>query len=120
MFCRANQKQVSQLFHGMGELDGEHEIKLKSNVQPFAITTPRHIPLPLKSKVRLPFGLTSAPERFQKRILTELEDLEGMICIMDDIPVHGRTPEEYDEQLDAVLKRQGKNHPDKCEFSNIN
>ena len=38
----------------------------------------------------LPFGLKSAPERFQKRMLTELEGLEGVICIMDDILVTGR------------------------------
>ena len=41
-----------QLFHGLGELEGENEIKLKPDTQPFAITTPRRIPLPMKSKVK--------------------------------------------------------------------
>ena len=36
---------------------------------------------------RLPFGLKSAPERFQRRMLTELEGLEGVICIMEDFLV---------------------------------
>ena len=40
---------------------------------------------------QLPFGLKSAPERFQKRMLNELEGLEGVICITYDILVHGKT-----------------------------
>ena len=216
-----------QLFHGLGELEGEYEIKLKPDAQPFAIMTPRRIPLPMKSKVkeelarmeklgvirkvdkptnwcagmvtvpksngklricvdltklnenvcretyplpkidallgeigestvftkidansgfwqeklaensqllttfltpfgrycfqRLPFGLKSAPERFQKRMLNELEGLEGVICIMDDILVHGKTQKEHDERLEAVLTRLIRAritlNPEKCEFS---
>ena len=187
-------KKFAQLFHGLGELEGEYEIQLKPNPQPFAITSSRRIPLPIKSKVkveiarmqilgvirkaeqptewcaemvtvpkpnsevricadltklnesvfrqtyplpkidallgeigdstvfskldansgfwqeklakqsqllttfltpfgrscfqRLPFGLKSAPERFQRRMLTELEGLESVICIMDGFLVH--------------------------------
>ena len=40
------------LFHGLGEVEGEYEIKLKSDAQPFAIMTPRRIPLPMKNKVK--------------------------------------------------------------------
>ena len=45
-------------------------------------------------------------------MLTELEGLEGVICIMDDILVHGRTQAEHDKRLDSVLARlsQGKDH----------
>ena len=70
---------------------------------------------------RLPFGLKSAPERFQKRMLNELEGLEGVICIMDDILVHGKTQKEHDERLEAVLTRLIRAritlNPEKCEFS---
>ena len=45
-------KKYPQLFHGLGELEGEYEIQLKPNAQPFAITSPRRIPLPMKSKVK--------------------------------------------------------------------
>ena len=220
-------KKYPQLFHGLGELKGEYEIQLKPHAQPFAITSPRRIPLPMKSKVkaeiarmeklgvirkveqptdwcagmvtvpkpngkvricvdltklnesvcretyplpkidtlldeigestvfskldansgfwqeklaeksqllttfltpfgrycfqRLPFGLKSAPERFQRRMLTELEGLEGVICIMDDILVHGRTHTDHDKRLDAVLAKLTKAritlNPEKCEFS---
>ena len=41
-----------QLFHGLGELEGEYEIKLKPDAQPFAIMTPRSTPLPMKSKAK--------------------------------------------------------------------
>ena len=68
-----------------------------------------------------PFGLKSAPERFQRRMLTELEGLDGVICIMDDILVHCRTQAEHDKILDSVLARLSKAkitlNPDKCEFS---
>ena len=39
--------------------------------------------------LRLPFGISSAPEEFQQRILSALEGLEGIICIADDILVVG-------------------------------
>ena len=46
---------------------------------------------------RLPFGISSAPELFQRRMSTALEGLEGVICLMDDILIHGKTREEHDK-----------------------
>ena len=70
---------------------------------------------------RLPFGLKSAPERFQRRMLIKLEGLDGVICIMEDILVNGRTQAEHDKRLDGVLARLTKAKvtlkPDKCDFS---
>ena len=54
---------------------------------------------------RLPFGITSAPEHFQKRMLSILSGVEGVLCMMDDIPVHGKTQEENDSRLHEVLRR---------------
>ena len=45
---------------------------------------------------RLPFGITSAPEHFQRRMSQILGDLEGVICLVDDILVSGKTPAEID------------------------
>ena len=45
---------------------------------------------------RLPFGITSAPEYFQKQMSSILTGLEGLVCMMDDILVYGRTQEEHD------------------------
>ncbi|XP_068734595.1 uncharacterized protein [Montipora capricornis] len=38
---------------------------------------------------RLPFGISSAPEEFQMRLISALEGLEGIICIAYDILVFG-------------------------------
>ena len=33
-----------------------------------------------------------------------LDGLEGVVCMMDDTLVHGRTQEEHDQRLQAVLQ----------------
>ena len=45
---------------------------------------------------RLPFGISSAPEYFQKRMDKELSGIEGVKCRMDDILVIGRDQAEHD------------------------
>ena len=54
---------------------------------------------------RLPFGITSAPEHFQKRMSQFLKGLPGVSCHMDDILVFASTVEEHDKRLRDVLKR---------------
>lgn len=53
---------------------------------------------------RLPFGITSAPEIFQRQMSTLLKDHKGVVVVMDDILVYGATKEEHDDRLNAVLK----------------
>ena len=45
---------------------------------------------------RLPFGISSAPEYFQKRMDKELSGIEGVKCRMDDILVIGRDQADHD------------------------
>ena len=54
---------------------------------------------------RLPFGITSALEHFQRRMSEILSGLDGTVCLMDDILVHGKNPEEHDQRLNRVLLR---------------
>lgn len=54
---------------------------------------------------RLPFGITSASEHFQRRMTEILAGLPGVVCLIDDMLVHGKTQEEHDEHLHAVLSR---------------
>ena len=54
---------------------------------------------------RLPFGISSPPEHFQKRMASLLNGCKGVICMMDDILVFGSTPEEHNDRLDANLDR---------------
>ena len=52
---------------------------------------------------RLPFGISSAPEIFQKKMSALLDGLSGVEVIMDDILVYGRTIEEHDDRLEIVM-----------------
>ena len=45
---------------------------------------------------RLPFGITSAPEYFQRCMSSILSGLEGVVCMVDDILVSGSTQEQHD------------------------
>ena len=70
---------------------------------------------------RHPFGISSAPEHFQKSMQRILEDLPGVECQMDDIIVYGANQAEHDERLEAVLTRlqwaKVTLNWEKCEFS---
>jgi len=70
---------------------------------------------------RLPFGITSAPEFFQKQMCTILDGLPGVLCMIDDVLVHGKNQQEHDQRLTAVLDRLRKANVTlnqaKCEFS---
>lgn len=220
--------KYSALFHGLGKTNWEYTIKLKPGYIPFALSTPRRVPLPLMEKVkqelqrmenmgvisrvdkptewcsgmvvvpksdgknvricvdltklnesvlrenhplpsvdqtlaqltgakifskidsnssfwqanlseeskplttfitpfgryqfeRLPFGISSAPEFYQKRMSETLEGFEGVVCHMDDVLVYGKNQDEHDCRLDAVLNKLKKTgitlNADKCEFS---
>ena len=221
------EEQFPQLFTGLGKLNDEYTIRLKEGAQPFALNTPRRVPVPLMKSVkselermeklgvispvetptdwcagmvvvpksggrvricvdltklnesvyrerhplpaveqtlaqiagarvfskldansgfwqiplskesalltmfitpygrycfnRLPFGITSAPEHFQRRMLVVLRNLEGVVCLIDDILVHGKTQQEHDERLYAVLERLAEVgltlNKEKCAFS---
>ena len=70
---------------------------------------------------KMPFGIRSAPEHFQKRMSHILEGLEGVVCQIDDILVFGKDQDQHDAQLMVVLRRiQSAGvtlNKDKCKFS---
>ena len=41
-----------KLFQGLGTLEGEYEIKMQPDARPFALSTARNVPLPLRPKVK--------------------------------------------------------------------
>ena len=69
---------------------------------------------------RLPFGLVSAPEVFQRAVSKMLEDIEISEVIVDDLLVCGKNTEDHDHTLKQVLKRAAKNdlrlNEQKCKF----
>ena len=52
---------------------------------------------------RLMFGITSAPEKYQKIVSDVLQGCEGVANIADDVIVHGCGIEQHDKNLLAVL-----------------
>ncbi|KAI0230483.1 Retrovirus-related Pol polyprotein from transposon 17.6, partial [Lamellibrachia satsuma] len=57
---------------------------------------------------RVPFGITSAPEFFQKKITDLLDNQDGAKACMDDILIYGANVEEHDSQLNEVLDKVKK------------
>ena len=69
---------------------------------------------------KLPFGISSAPELFQKRMNSILEGLDRVVCQMDDVLIFGANRAEHDARLIAVLERlqaaRVTLNPEKCKF----
>ena len=51
------------------------------------------------------FGVTSAPEKYQKIVSDILQGCEGVKNIADDVIIHGCGIEQHDKNLLAVLNR---------------
>ena len=54
---------------------------------------------------RLPFGLVSAQDIFQRKIDETYDGLPGIICIADDVVVYGQDDETHDENLTRMMER---------------
>ena len=71
--------------------------------------------------LRLPYGVHSASEVFQKRMTEMFENVEGVVCYIDDVLVWGRSKEEHDERLRTVLEvirdNNVKLNKQKCKFA---
>ncbi len=55
--------------------------------------------------LRLPFGLSVSSEIFQKRLMEAFEQLSGVICVADDVIIHGKNMAEHDDNLVKFLQR---------------
>jgi len=70
--------------------------------------------------LRLPFGLSSAPEEFQRRLADALQGLHGVTVVADDILVFGKDREEHDKHLCKLLERARtvglRLNKEKCRF----
>ena len=70
---------------------------------------------------RLMFGVSCAPEMYQRIIQQVLQGCEGAINIFDDIIVHGATVSEHNQRLHQLLQRIRERgltlNKDKCKFN---
>ena len=60
--------------------------------------------------MRLPFGLASSNEVFQKRMTETFENMKGVIVMFDDILVTGKTEKEHFFYLKIQIKYTSKNY----------
>ena len=69
---------------------------------------------------RLPFGICSAPEHFQRRMSAILAGHDWVLCHMDDVFNFGRDHGEHDTHLHTTLhtiQEAGVTlNPEKCEY----
>ena len=69
---------------------------------------------------KMPFGICSAPEHFQRQMEKILRGLQGVLCHMDDVVIFGHTKEEHDARLEIALRcieAAGVTlNPTKCQF----
>ena len=90
----------SQYFSTLDAASGFWQVPLERKSQ---LLTTFITPFGRYAFTRVPFGITSAPEIFQRKMNELLRDHAGVEVIMDDILVHGQTEEEHDIRLKKVM-----------------
>ena len=92
----------AKVFSVLDAESGFHQIPLALDSRPYT-TFASHCGL-YRFK-RLPFGISSAPETFQRVVSDILHGTEGVMVYIDDILVFGTSQEEHDRKLELVLRR---------------
>ena len=92
----------AKLFSVLDAKSGYMQIKLDNDS---SYLTTFNTPIGRFRWLRLPFGIKSAPEIYQRIMDQMLEGIEGAFTIMDDILIAGRDREHHDHILRAVIKR---------------
>ena len=89
-------------FSKLDAKSGFHQIRLDEKS---SLMTTFNTPFGRYRYTRLPMGICSAPEVFQKAMTQHLEDIDGCAVIHDDIAVWGKTIEEHDRRLQVACER---------------
>ena len=94
----------AKIFTMLDTKDGFHQVKLDDTS---SYLTTFWTPFGRYRYLRMPFGISSAPEEFQRQMHTMLQGLPGVEVIADDILVFGcgDTVEEYQRDHDTNLQR---------------
>ncbi|XP_075749317.1 uncharacterized protein LOC142814443 [Rhipicephalus microplus] len=107
----------AQYFSRLDANSGFHQIPLDeatSRICTFATPFGRY------RFLRLPFGISSASEVFQKTLTEMFEGLPGVRVYVDDVLIWDDSKEEHDERVIAVLRRVQEEgltfNPAKCVF----
>jgi len=107
----------STVFSKVDLYKGFHQLELSEESRNMTVFA-SHVGL--RRYKRLNFGVSVAPEIFQNEIRQALQGLQKTLNISDDIIVHGKTRQEHDKNLEALLQRLEENgltlNKRKCEF----
>ena len=79
-------------------------LQMKLDYESSLLTT-MNTPIGRYRWLKLPFGIKSAPELYQRAMDEMLEDIDHAYAIMDDILIAGRDIAHHDSVLEAVLNR---------------
>nr|XP_037270721.1 uncharacterized protein K02A2.6-like [Rhipicephalus microplus] len=92
----------AQIFSKLDARSSFHQIKLTRESEEL---TTFITPFGRYCYKRLPFGIATAPEYFQRFMSRLLEGITGVVNMIDDILVFGRNHQEHDQRLADVLAR---------------
>ena len=92
----------SSVFTKLDLRAGFHQIELDEESRQYTVFATADGLFPYK---RLMFGLSSAPELYQRIIQQVLSGCKGCENIADDLVVHGRTLQDHDGNLRKVMRR---------------
>lgn len=118
MDCLLPKVHKAKVFSKLDIQDAFHQVEIHPNS--------RHITTFISSKglyryKRLMFGITCAPEIFQKTLERVLIECEGVINFIDDILIYGETRDQHDQRLKKVMDALDKNNvalrKEKCIFN---
>ena len=92
----------AKIYSVLDASNGYWQIKITRGSQTY---TTFNSPFGRYKYLRLPFGIKSSSEVFQRAVSQILENIEGCEVIADDILIWGKDKKEHNERLCAVLDR---------------
>ena len=92
----------AKFFTKLDAASGFHQIKLDEES---SLMTTFNTPFGRYRYLRLPMGVSSAPEVFHKTMVQYLQELDGVRVFMDDIIIWGSSQEEHDIRVHVVLSK---------------
>ncbi|UYV79328.1 K02A2.6-like, partial [Cordylochernes scorpioides] len=110
-------KEFPEVFEGLGQIGNPYEIKLKPGAKPYAVHTPRRVPIPLMEKLKTRLEeLEKAGIIAQVNVATEwsydsrvmsiiLQGMDGVMCYLDDILIFASDSKTHDRILRLVLRK---------------
>lgn len=93
---------TAKMYSVLDASNGYWQIKLSKDSQKY---TTFNTPFGRYKYLRLPFGISSSSEVFQRTVSQILENIEGCEVIADDILIWGKDKQEHNERLCTVLER---------------